>query len=66
MIFCSKDTVQTLRSDKFAIIKLFHTTDLFQYPLKTSQGVSKETSGMKWVNRSSNFQQELFKRLSTH
>ena len=39
----------------------FHATDLFRYPLKTSEsqrlsdvfgggGVSKEISGMKWVN----------------
>ena len=34
-------------------INPFHATGLFWYPLKTSenrfQGVSKETSGMKWV-----------------
>ena len=40
----------------------FHATGLFRYPLKTSvfwcfQGVSKETSGMKWVNEESNFKQ---------
>ena len=35
--FYSKDTVQTWRSDKFAMINLFHTTDLFQSPLRTSE-----------------------------
>ena len=35
--FYFKDTVQTLRSDKFAMINLFHTTDLFQSPLRTSE-----------------------------
>ena len=34
----------------------FHATDLFQYPLKTSenlwfQGATKGTSGMIWVNQ---------------
>ena len=28
----------------------FHAIDIFWYPLKTFQGVSKEISGMKWVN----------------
>ena len=46
MIFYYKDTVQTLRSDKFVMTNLSHTTDFFQYPLKTSQGASKETSGI--------------------
>ena len=39
-------------------INTFHATDLFWYPLKTSenhrfwcfQGISKEISGMKWIN----------------
>ena len=43
----------------FEIINPFHATGIFRYPLKTSEnlrfsdvfgGVSKETSGMTWVN----------------
>ena len=40
------------------VLNPFHATGLFRYPLKTSEnlgfliflGVSKETSGMKWVS----------------
>ena len=73
--FYSKDTVQTLRSGKFAMINPIS----YHWSLSISpenirkpdiflcfQGVSKETSGMKWVNSSSNFQQDLFKELSIY
>ena len=69
--FYSKDTVQTLRNDKFAMINpiSYNSTSLSIPPENIRkpdiswyfQGVSKETSGMKWINSSSNFQQELFK-----
>ena len=50
---------------EISIFNPFHATDLFQYPLKTSenqrfsdvfQGVLKETSGMKWVKKNSRCQ----------
>ena len=73
--FYSKDTVQTLRSGKFAMINpiSYHwSLSIRPENIRKSdiflclQGVSKETSGMKWVNSSSNFQQDLFKELSIY
>ena len=37
MTFYSKEAFWTLKRDKFAMINLFHTTDLFQYPLRTTE-----------------------------
>ena len=73
--FYSKDTVQTLRSGKFAMINPVSYHWSLSIPPENIrkpdiflcfQGVSKETSGMKWVNSSSNFQQDLFKELSIY
>ena len=51
------------------VINPFHATGLFRYPLSIErdrikrsyfQGVSKETSGMKWVNKDDPFLQQVF------